>query len=50
MFFKKHLFFVYSKCGHEYKKISKEEESIEILKSLGLRTNIDKYQNIYNHV
>ena len=27
---------VYSKCGHEYEKIFKKEESIEILKTLGL--------------
>ena len=26
----------YSKCGHEYKKMFKKEESIEILKILGL--------------
>ena len=32
----------YSKCGHEYKKIFKEEDSIEILKNLGLSTNIDE--------
>ena len=31
------------------KKIFKEEKSIEILKSLGLINNIDKYQKIYNH-
>ena len=27
---------VFSKCGHEYEKIFKEEESTEILKILGL--------------
>ena len=34
-FFKKTwiLSIVYSKCGHEYYKIFKEEESIEILKT-----------------
>ena len=32
------------------KKIFKEEESIEILKILGLITNIDEYQKLYNHV
>ena len=31
------------KCGHEYKKIFKEE-SIEILKILGLINNIEEYQ------
>ena len=31
-------------------KIFKEEESIEILKILGLITNIEEYQKIYNHV
>ena len=30
-------------------KIFKEEESIEILKILGLITNIEEYQKIYNH-
>ena len=44
------LSIVYSKCGHEYKKIFKEEESIEILKILDLNTNIEEYQKIYNHV
>ena len=42
--------FVYGKCGHEYEKIFKEEESIEILKILGLITNIGEYNRIYNHV
>ena len=45
-----HLPIVYSKCGHEYEKIFKEEDSIEILKVLGLITNIEEYQKIYNHV
>ena len=31
---------VYSKCGHEYEKIFKEEESVEILEMLGLINNI----------
>ena len=39
-----------SKCGHEYQKIFKEEESIEILKILGLVINVEEYQKIYNHV
>ena len=34
------LSIVCSKCGHEYEKIFKEEESIEILKILGLIINI----------
>ena len=40
---------VYSKCGHEYTKIFKEEESIEILKIMELIINIEEYQKIYNH-
>ena len=44
------LFIVYSKCGHEYEKIFKEKESVEILKILGLITNIEEYQKIYNNV
>ena len=31
---------VYGKCGHEYEKIFKEEESVEILEMLGLINNI----------
>ena len=38
------LSIVYSKCGHEYKKIFKEEDLIEILKILILITNIEEYQ------
>ena len=44
------LSIVYHKCGHEYKKIFKEEESVEILKILGFINNIEEYQKIYNHV
>ena len=44
------LSIVYSKCSHEYKKVFKEEESIEILKILGLINNIEEYQKVYNHV
>ena len=40
---------VYSKCDHEYEKIFKEEESIEILKILGLTNSIEEYQKIYDH-
>ena len=35
---------------YEYENIFKEEESVEILKILGLITNIEEYQKIYNHV
>ena len=30
------------KCGHEYEKIFKEEQPIEILKIVGLINNIDE--------
>ena len=43
------LSIVYSKCGHEYEKVFKEQESIVILKILGLFNNIEEYQKIYNH-
>ena len=39
------LSIIYSKCKNEYKKIFKEE-SIEILKILGLIDNIEDYQKI----
>ena len=42
-------FIVYSKCGNEYKKVFKEEESMEMLKILELINNIAEYQKIYNH-
>ena len=35
-----------SKCKNQDEKTSKEEESIEILKIIGLINNIEKYQNI----
>ena len=38
---------VYSKYDHEYQKIFKEEDSIEILKILGLITNIEECQKLY---
>ena len=41
---------VYSKFVHKYKKVFKEKEPIEILKFLGLITNIEEYQKKYNHV
>ena len=40
------LSIVYSKCGDEYEKKFKQEESIEILKILGLINNIEDYQKI----
>ena len=46
---KKCLSTVYSKSDHEYEKIFKEE-SIEILKILGLINDVEEYQKIYNHV
>ena len=51
VFFKKILGLstVYCKHGHDYKKIC-QEEPIEILKILGLITNIEEYQKLYNHV
>ena len=44
IFKKLSLSIVYSKYGHEYEKIFKEEELIEILKILGLINNIEEYQ------
>ena len=44
------LSIVCSKFGHEYEKISKEEESIEILKILALINTVEEYQKIYIHV
>ena len=41
---------VYSKCGHKYKKIFKGKDTIEILKILGLITNIEEFEKLYNHV
>ena len=49
MFKKKSPVIVYSKCGHEYEKIFKEEESTEIVNVIGLINNIEEYQKIYNH-
>ena len=43
------LSIVCSKFSHEFENIFKEEESIEILKILGLISNIEEYQKIYNH-
>ena len=44
--FKKCLCIIYIKCSHEYKKIFKKEESIEILKILGSISNTEEYQKI----
>ena len=51
-FFKTTLHFsvIYSKCGHEHKKIFEKNESIEILKIVALITNIEECQKIYTHV
>ena len=40
------LSIICSKCINEDEKIFKEENSIEIIKILGLINNIDKYQKI----
>ena len=40
------LSIICSKCKNEDEKIFKEEESIEILKILGLINNIEEYQKI----
>ena len=37
---------VYNKYGYEYEKVFKKEESIEILKNLGLINDIEE---VYNH-
>ena len=51
IFFKKtlSLSIFYIKCNHEYENSFKEEESIRILKILGLINKIDEYQKIYDH-
>ena len=38
------LFIFCRKCGNKDKKIFEEEESVEILKILGLIIDIEKYQ------
>ena len=40
------LSIVYRKCVRKYEKIFKADEWIEILKSLGLISNIKEYQKI----
>ena len=37
---------IFSKCKNKDETIFKKEESIEILKILGLINNIEKYQNM----
>ena len=49
IFWKAGLSIVCSKCGHEYKEILKEQESIEILKINSVIANIEEFQKIYNH-
>ena len=44
------LTILYSNCGHEYKRIFNEKESIEILKIRGLIINVEEYQKLYNNV
>ena len=44
------LSIVYSKCGHEYEKIFREEESIKVLKIFGSINNIEEHNRIYNHI
>ena len=44
------LFSPCNKCGRKNEKIFKEEESIEILKILGLIANIEEYQKICNQL
>ena len=41
IFFKKNI-----KCGQEYEKIFKEEESLKISKVIGLINSIEEYQKI----
>ena len=42
------IFILHSKCSHEYEKMFKEKELIEILKALGLTSNVEEYQKTYN--
>ena len=44
------LSFICSKCNNEDQKIIENEESIEILKVLGLINNIEDYQNIQSYL
>ena len=42
-------FSICKKCGSEDEKTFKDKKSTEILKIIGLITNIEEYQKIYNH-
>ena len=46
------LSIIYSKCGHKYKKNIQRRRFnwIEILKIIGLITNKQEYQKLYNQV
>ena len=44
------LSIVYSKCRHEYEKIFKEKELIEMLKIISLINKIEEHNKIHNHV
>ena len=49
--FLKDVFLLFTKSVvMNMKKIFKEEDSIEILKIVGLIANIEEYQKLYNHV
>ena len=51
IFSKKHSFLLFTvRVVMNIKRKFKEKDSIEILKILGLITNIDEYQKIYNHI
>ena len=43
------LFIICIKCKNKNEKILKKEESIEILKILGLINIIEEYQKMHNH-
>ena len=43
---KKILSFICSKCKNKDKKMFKEEESVEILKTLSLNNNLEEHQKI----
>ena len=42
------IFILHSKCSHEYEKMFKEKELIEISRALGLTNNVEEYQKTYN--
>ena len=43
------LFIICIKCKNKNEKILKKEESIEILKILGLINIVEEYQKMHNH-